>query len=269
MKKTLLILSFIIALGVLVTWTPNVLAYSNHSSCRNCHSITYDNARHAFHRDATADFGVSCDICHDNNQVKNSCAVCHDAAPLQSNHINNYGVASCQGCHPQPECTVNADCDDGIFCNGAETCNAGFCMNGTPPTCDDWVACTVDSCDATSDACVNTPDDFACPDDGLFCTGDVTCDPDAGCMSTGNPCPEWITSCNEDTDTCDPSGESVKGLPWQMLLLDQGLIITHKLQKAGSDMALFFLGDLYYLLSILSIYTHESFLKCQGVQWIY
>ncbi len=41
-----------------------------------------------------------------------------------------------------PECTVDADCDDGLFCNGAETCNAGSCQAGTAPVCDDGVACT-------------------------------------------------------------------------------------------------------------------------------
>jgi hypothetical protein len=108
-------------------------------------------------------------------------------------------------CKGEPECTVDSDCDDAMFCNGAETCetSTGTCQSGTPPDCDDGVDCTVDTCDETSDACMNTPDDIACPDDGLFCTGDEICDPSAGCVSTGDPCPEWITTCNEDTDTCD------------------------------------------------------------------
>ena len=51
-----------------------------------------------------------------------------------------------------------------------------------------------------------------------LCTGDEICDSVAGCVSTGDPCPEGMT-CNEDTDTCDPSGKNVKGLSWLMLLL--------------------------------------------------
>jgi hypothetical protein len=106
-------------------------------------------------------------------------------------------------CQPV-ECTGDAECDNGFFCDGAEICDdAGACQPGTPVDCDDGIDCTVDTCDELEDECVNTPDDFACPDDGLFCTGDVICDPDAGCKSKGDPCPEWITSCNEDTDTCD------------------------------------------------------------------
>jgi len=107
-------------------------------------------------------------------------------------------------CKVPPECTVDADCDDSMFCNGAETCDTatGTCLPGTPPDCDDGVDCTVDTCDEVNDTCANTPDDTACPDDGLFCTGQEICDPAAGCVSTGDPCPEG-TTCNEDTDTCD------------------------------------------------------------------
>ncbi len=56
-------------------------------------------------------------------------------------------------------CSTNADCDDGILCNGAETCDvaSGSCLAGTPPTCDDGNACTADSCDFASNACVHSP----------------------------------------------------------------------------------------------------------------
>jgi hypothetical protein len=30
-------------------------------------------------------------------------------------------------------CLVDADCDNGQFCDGAETCSAGICLAGTPP----------------------------------------------------------------------------------------------------------------------------------------
>ncbi len=56
-------------------------------------------------------------------------------------------------------CVSNADCDDRLFCNGAETCDipTGNCLPGTPPTCDDGNPCTSDSCNATTNACVHTP----------------------------------------------------------------------------------------------------------------
>jgi hypothetical protein len=91
-----------------------------------------------------------------------------------------------------------------MFCNGVESCDTatGTCQPGTPVDCDDGFDCTVDTCDEVNDECANTPDDAVCPDDGLFCTGQEICDPAAGCVSTGDPCPEG-TTCNEDTDVCD------------------------------------------------------------------
>jgi hypothetical protein len=43
-------------------------------------------------------------------------------------------------------CLSAAECDDGIFCNGAEWCGGGLCQPGTPPTCDDADVCTLDMC---------------------------------------------------------------------------------------------------------------------------
>ncbi len=56
-------------------------------------------------------------------------------------------------------CTSSANCDDGIFCNGTETCVATVCQPGTPPSCPDMVACTVDACDPRRDACSHTAPD--------------------------------------------------------------------------------------------------------------
>jgi len=56
-----------------------------------------------------------------------------------------------------PDCLGDADCSDGQFCNGAETCDANLtCQSGAAP-CDDGVACTDDSCDEVNDACAYTP----------------------------------------------------------------------------------------------------------------
>ena len=71
-------------------------------------------------------------------------------------------------CPAAPACSVDGDCDDGLFCNGAETCSAGTCQPGTPITCpDDGIGCTADACDEATDACVSTPDDGLCQN-GLF-----------------------------------------------------------------------------------------------------
>ncbi len=58
-------------------------------------------------------------------------------------------------------CTVDAECEDTLYCNGAETCNTvtGLCEPGTPPSCDDGVACTTDACTEGIDEyiCTHTP----------------------------------------------------------------------------------------------------------------
>jgi len=46
-------------------------------------------------------------------------------------------------------CATDADCDDGLYCNGAETCSpdTARCVAGSPP-------CTADQvCDETTDTC--------------------------------------------------------------------------------------------------------------------
>ncbi len=104
-------------------------------------------------------------------------------------------------------CTVNADCDDALFCNGAETCVAGSCQPGTPVDCDDGVSCTNDSCNEATDLCDNIASDANC-DNGLFCDGAETCDPLLDCQ-VGTPvdCDDGVgctnDSCNEGTDSCD------------------------------------------------------------------
>ena len=79
-------------------------------------------------------------------------------------------------------CNGNADCDNGLFCDGAETCVEGNCQAGTPPDCDDEVPCTVDTCDEVANTCVYAPNDGNCDDNNL-CTDD-NCDPSEGCIYT-------------------------------------------------------------------------------------
>ena len=58
------------------------------------------------------------------------------------------------------DCFVDADCDNGLFCDGAETCQAGALLGGDAAvSVDDGVTCTDDSCDEVNDVVVNTPND--------------------------------------------------------------------------------------------------------------
>ncbi len=106
-----------------------------------------------------------------------------------------------------PGCTIDAECDNGLYCDGAETCNAGTCQAGSAPTCDDGVSCTIDSCNEGTDSCDFTTDDSIC-DNGLFCDGTETCDAVLGCQAGSAPtCDDGVNctvdSCNEGTDSCD------------------------------------------------------------------
>jgi hypothetical protein len=114
----------------------------------------------------------------------------------------------------------DANCpDDGLFCNGTEFCDAaldctstgdpcppqvcdeGFdiCADCTVDTdCDDGIGCTDDTC--VAGACVSTPNDANCPDDGAFCNGTEFCDGALDCTSTGDPCLPQL--CDEGFDIC-------------------------------------------------------------------
>ncbi|SDP07130.1 metallophosphoesterase [Desulforhopalus singaporensis] len=127
-------------------------------------------------------------------------------------------------------CSVDADCDDGLFCNGTETCIEGSCQEGIAIDCNDNIVCTDDLCEESNDTCSNIPNNQNC-DDGLFCNGIEICDAvndcqsgtpvtclndelfcngyelcDEGidsCISTGNPCVEG--TCDEEHDECEQS----------------------------------------------------------------
>jgi hypothetical protein len=87
-------------------------------------------------------------------------------------------------------CVSNAQCDDGVFCNGVETCEAGACVV-SPTVCPDadGVACTVPSCDAVLDVCVETAS-------AGLCAAGSYCDPVEGCTVTPD--------CVLDTDCVPP-----------------------------------------------------------------
>ncbi len=75
---------------------------------------------------------------------------------------------------------------DGIYCNGAETCEQGACKDGAPP----------------------------CSEDGLFCNGVVWCDEDSEtCKTTPVPCDASGLSCDEANDACLCDSSLSRGSP--------------------------------------------------------
>ncbi|RMD67387.1 hypothetical protein D6817_01770, partial [Candidatus Pacearchaeota archaeon] len=120
--------------------------------------------------------------------VEEQSVVCVVRPSLPSNCVKLGGTAypiHLEVCDPATEscpseCSTNADCDDGLYCNGQEQCQQGVCVSGTPPQCDDGIQCTVDTCDENTDSCVFTPDNNLCPQGR-----NLVCDPSQGCVKQG------------------------------------------------------------------------------------
>ena len=96
-----------------------------------------------------------------------------------------HGCKFCNGTTGNLENVVNGtSCEDGPWCNGVETCQAGVCTAGTPPTCNDGAYCNgVETCNETTDSCnAGTPP--TC-NDGAYCNGVETCNETADSCNAG------------------------------------------------------------------------------------
>ena len=135
-------------------------------------------------------------------------------------------------------CEINADCDDGLFCNGAETCDGGTCAAGADPCpgqdCDEAndicvpLVCNSDgTCDAGED-CNNCPADCISGDGAAVCGNDVcetgagedcrSCAADCNGVTTGRPSGRYCCGddvgcldgrCTGDGNTCSTTGGGV------------------------------------------------------------
>ena len=91
---------------------------------------------------------------------------------------------------------IDALCNDALFCNGLESCDARLgCVPGDPPMVDDGVRCTEDGCDEDTDQVVHRPVDAFC-DNGSMCDGVEVCDMARDCQP-GIPLQNG-TECNVD-----------------------------------------------------------------------
>jgi hypothetical protein len=108
-------------------------------------------------------------------------------------------------------CLVPADCDDGVFCNGAEVCSGGICVAPLAPACDDGLACTADSCNEQAASCGHVGNDALC-DDANACNGVETCDTVNGCVAGPPLSCDDANACN-GVETCDTVNGCVAGTP--------------------------------------------------------
>lgn len=102
-------------------------------------------------------------------------------------------------------------CDDEVFCNGVEICDATLgCRAGTPPVVSDGVNCTTDVCNEAFARIDHFPSDAFCSN-GLFCDGAEVCDPDMGCEAGAPPVLGDAFACT--VDSCDEGTDSVVHAP--------------------------------------------------------
>ena len=131
----------------------------------------------------------------------------------------DWNVCTDDVCNATGSCTHpnnSASCDDGAYCNGADTCSGGSCSVHSVDPCPaaDGDSDCSESCNETANNCSDPDPDGSPCTDGLFCTATDTCN--AGtCVGAGFPCDgadgdgDCSESCNEAANNCrgpDPDG---------------------------------------------------------------
>jgi hypothetical protein len=89
---------------------------------------------------------------------------------------------------PGQGCSSNADCDDDLFCNGAETCESDSCVPGSDP-------CPGQDCDEDLDVCFSP----GCDNDGV-------CEPGEDCNGCPNDCISGTSGGVCGDNVCDTGG---------------------------------------------------------------
>lgn len=110
------------------------------------------------------------------------------------------------------ECSEDSDCDDGIYCNGEESCSEGYCeKNFDALPCNSGSdVCRTSVCDEIQKACVdqNRPDGFYCGETGSLCfagkqcsNGECVDSEEKSCTDLDSPCSKG--ECNSNTGLCE------------------------------------------------------------------
>jgi len=102
--------------------------------------------------------GTAGSCCTADCQFKTAGAPCEDNDVCTTNMTCD-GAGVCGGGQVVANCCLgDADCDNGIACDGVETCDlaATRCVAGAPVHCNDGDSCTDDHCEEPSGECSST-----------------------------------------------------------------------------------------------------------------
>jgi len=185
-------------------------------NCAESCDETADACTAADQNGSTCDDGLACtteDSCQAGTCVADhgGCGECGDGSldDGESCDDGNEFDGDCCSSNCKPA-TNGQECDDGVFCNGSDSCQTGLCTqhDGDPCRGPDGDANCAESCDESSDACSAADPDASECDDGIFCNGSDTCSGGACNQHDGNPCSgadgdgNCAESCSESNDNC-------------------------------------------------------------------
>jgi len=142
------------------------------------------------------------DCCSADCQIEPAGSACSDGNVCTNDECDGAGLCV--------SVTNDDPCDDGVFCNGADTCSAGTCAihAGDPCNGPDGDEDCSESCDEALDACSAADPDGAACSDGTFCNGSDQCVGGLCADHAGDPCPgadgdgDCAETCDEDADAC-------------------------------------------------------------------
>lgn len=178
---------------------------------------------------------------------------------------------------PCLQCSVDAECDDGLTCTGAETCQAGSCTAGAPVDCSGaGDQCNVGTCLEPAGSCVPVPkangtacasgDVCSLPDtcQGGVClaggVGDVDddtiCDPDDNCPLDANTDQSNIDS-EDGGDVCDPSEGAVNPTRLRLKAASSGGNPNGSIQVKG-DFLTILPGDVFSAASGITLAVEDA-----------
>jgi hypothetical protein len=151
----------------------------------------------------TVNSGNPCELSEICDEVLDECSQCN----VDADCMDEGNPCTDHACLDGTCVTINnnAVCDDGLFCNGSDTCSGGNCSIHAGDPCIGGAECD-DLCDESADSC-NVPSGTPCAADAEECTLDE-CDGAGACahppVTSGVPCTDDGDICTNDE--CDGAG---------------------------------------------------------------